>query len=64
MADWGDTTEEEILSGKHGSTWEYMASKILAEKATWKFAEEHPSLDVTTSKCKVLQNTWTKFVTK
>lgn len=60
MTDWGDATEEDILSGKFGSTWEYMASKILAEKATWKFAEENPSIDVTTSRFKVLQIPWTK----
>jgi hypothetical protein len=50
LADWGNATEEEVLSGKNGAMWEYLGSKILAEKAAWKFAEDNPTLDMSTSK--------------
>jgi hypothetical protein len=30
--------------------WVYVASKILAERAAWAFAEQNPSLDLATSK--------------
>lgn len=29
--------------------WIYLTTKVLAEKAAWKFAEEHPELDLATS---------------
>ncbi|KAJ7679295.1 hypothetical protein DFH06DRAFT_1033040 [Mycena polygramma] len=45
---WGTATEEEVLSGKHDALWNYLASKILAERAAWAFAESHPSIDLTT----------------
>lgn len=28
--------------------WVYVASKLLAERAVWEFAEKNPSLDVAT----------------
>ncbi|KAJ6459475.1 NAD-P-binding protein [Mycena vitilis] len=46
--DWGTAMEEEVLSGKHDALWNYLASKILAERAAWAFAESHPSIDLTT----------------
>ncbi|KAG6819910.1 putative secondary metabolism biosynthetic enzyme [Arthromyces matolae] len=47
-ADYGHATKEEILSGKHNPTWVYLASKIIAEEAAWKFASSHPQLNLTT----------------
>ncbi|KAJ7500328.1 NAD-P-binding protein [Mycena galericulata] len=46
--DWGSVTEEELLSGNNSPLWNYLATKILAEAAAWKFAGEHPSVDLTT----------------
>ncbi|KAF8066905.1 hypothetical protein FPV67DRAFT_1214771 [Lyophyllum atratum] len=47
-SDWGHTTREEVLSGKHDALWVYLATKLLAEQAAWKFAEAHPQLDLST----------------
>lgn len=46
--DWGDVTEE-VITGSHDPLWVYIASKTLAERAVWTYAEENPSLDVATS---------------
>ncbi|KAF8640225.1 hypothetical protein AX16_010122 [Volvariella volvacea WC 439] len=47
-ADWGETTKEEVLSGvySHDPLKIYIATKVLAEKATWEFAEQNPELDL------------------
>ncbi|KAJ7883976.1 hypothetical protein B0H13DRAFT_1890195 [Mycena leptocephala] len=42
--DWGTVTEEELLTGNNNAVWNYLATKILAERAAWEFAESHPSL--------------------
>ncbi|KAF8640305.1 hypothetical protein AX16_010200 [Volvariella volvacea WC 439] len=49
-SDWGQVTKEDVLIGKysHDSMRAYIASKILAEKAAWEFAEQHPELDLAT----------------
>ncbi|GLB45546.1 putative 3-beta hydroxysteroid dehydrogenase/isomerase family protein [Lyophyllum shimeji] len=44
--DWGNVTEEEFLSGNHDPMWTYLAAKILAERAAWKFAANEPALDL------------------
>ncbi|KAJ7759449.1 hypothetical protein DFH07DRAFT_958049 [Mycena maculata] len=33
---------------ENGPLWNYLATKILAEAAAWKFADDHPSVDLTT----------------
>lgn len=48
--DWGETTREEVIAKAADPYFVYFASKILAEKAVWEFAKEHPELDVATSK--------------
>ncbi|KAJ7082355.1 hypothetical protein B0H15DRAFT_932660 [Mycena belliarum] len=48
FTDWGNVTEEDLLNGNHSPLWNYLATKILAETAAWKFATAHPSLDLTT----------------
>ncbi|KAG6829953.1 hypothetical protein H0H92_002857 [Tricholoma furcatifolium] len=45
---YGHATKEEVLSGKYDPLEVYLASKILAEQATWEFAASHPELDLTT----------------
>lgn len=47
-SDWGRVTREEVLSGEHNPIWVYLATKILSEQAAWKFADEHPELDLST----------------
>lgn len=49
--DWNPATTEQVLSGKHNKNplWLHGAVKSLAEQEIWKFADEHPELDVTTS---------------
>ncbi|THH12756.1 hypothetical protein EW146_g7395 [Bondarzewia mesenterica] len=44
--DWGRVTREQILDGTHDSLWVYVATKIMAEQAAWRFAEEHRELDL------------------
>ncbi|KAK7017652.1 NAD(P)-binding protein [Favolaschia claudopus] len=46
--DWGNVSEADILDGGHTPFWNYLGSKILAESAAWKYAEEHPEIDLTT----------------
>ncbi|KAJ7575095.1 hypothetical protein C8J56DRAFT_901555 [Mycena floridula] len=44
--DWSPVTREEAV--QHGGLTAYRASKSLAEKALWEFADAHPNVDVTT----------------
>lgn len=46
LIDWGEVTREQALAKKDDAYYVYFASKIIAERAMWKFAEEHPKLDV------------------
>ncbi|KLO17162.1 NAD-P-binding protein [Schizopora paradoxa] len=47
--DWNPiASEEAILVGEHDSYWVYAASKTIAEKRAWSFAEAHPDADITT----------------
>ncbi|KAF5367912.1 hypothetical protein D9757_007763 [Collybiopsis confluens] len=48
--DWGSVVEDDIYNKEHDARgmWVYVASKILAEKAAWKFAAENPSIDLAT----------------
>jgi len=48
--DWNDVTVEQVLDGSHNSEvfWIYGAVKTIAEQELWKFADEHPEIDVTT----------------
>ncbi|RDX45373.1 NAD(P)-binding protein [Lentinus brumalis] len=45
---YGKATREDIIHGNHNPFYTYMGSKILAEEAAWKFAEEHPEFDLAT----------------
>ncbi|KAF8640261.1 hypothetical protein AX16_010156 [Volvariella volvacea WC 439] len=47
-ADWGQVTKEEVLSGVYSTNplKVYVASKILAERAAWEFAEQNPAVDL------------------
>jgi nucleoside-diphosphate-sugar epimerase len=47
-AGWNDTTAEEALVSGLPTLLLYAASKALAEKEVWKFADEHPDLNITT----------------
>lgn len=47
--DWNPATKEETLSGKHDASYAYGAAKNIAEQELWKFADEHPEMDITTS---------------
>ncbi|KLO12866.1 NAD(P)-binding protein [Schizopora paradoxa] len=48
--DWNDVTVEQVLDGSRDSNpiWIYGAVKTIAEQALWKFADEHPEIDITT----------------
>ena len=46
--DWGKTTREEIIATEANPLFVYCGTKILAELAAWKFAEEHRALDLAT----------------
>ncbi|KAJ4858042.1 NAD dependent epimerase/dehydratase family domain-containing protein [Trichoderma breve] len=48
--DWNSATTEQVLSGKHNKNpvWLHGAAKSLAEQEIWKFADDHPEVDVTT----------------
>ncbi|KAJ7284724.1 hypothetical protein C8J57DRAFT_1169845 [Mycena rebaudengoi] len=46
--DWGVVAREELLSGNNNPLWNYLATKILSEKAAWDFAEAHPTIDLVT----------------
>ncbi|TFY81784.1 hypothetical protein EWM64_g2229 [Hericium alpestre] len=45
---WNEATREEALSPDASSPFVYATSKALAEKEIWKFAKEHPDVDITT----------------
>ncbi|RDX55168.1 NAD(P)-binding protein [Lentinus brumalis] len=45
---YGKTTREDLINGNHDPFYIYMGSKILAEEAAWKFAEENPQFDLAT----------------
>ena len=49
--DWNDVTVEQVLDGSRDSDpiWIYGAVKTIAEQQLWKFADEHPEIDITTS---------------
>jgi nucleoside-diphosphate-sugar epimerase len=46
--EWNPLTEETVLASGNG-TLVYTVAKTKAEQALWKFAEEHPELNLTTS---------------
>lgn len=58
LADWSPATAEGALSGKHDfdAAYIYSAAKVTAEKEIWKFADEHPEMDITTSEWARLTN--------
>ncbi|RPD55635.1 NAD(P)-binding protein [Lentinus tigrinus ALCF2SS1-7] len=45
---YGKADREDLINGNHHPLYTYLGSKILAEEADWKFAEEHPELDLAT----------------
>ncbi|TFK54316.1 NAD(P)-binding protein [Heliocybe sulcata] len=45
---WGKTTREQALAKGDDVMYVYLASKILAEKAAWGYAQSHPELDLST----------------
>jgi nucleoside-diphosphate-sugar epimerase len=47
-AEWGTVTMEEVRAKAEDTVYVYFASKIFAERALWKFAAEHPQLDIAT----------------
>ena len=49
LTDWGKTSTEDVLKEGNASIYTYSAYKTLSEQAAWKFAEEHPGLDLATS---------------
>ena len=64
--DWNDVTREDVINGNSVSAeeavaglqawtsfWLYTAAKTLAERALWEFADEHPDIEVATSKITV-----------
>ncbi|KAG6810796.1 hypothetical protein H0H92_010308 [Tricholoma furcatifolium] len=46
--DWGVVSREETEKHAEDPFYVYFASKVLAEKAIWDFAEKHPKLDIAT----------------
>ncbi|KAI1791866.1 NAD-P-binding protein [Ganoderma leucocontextum] len=44
--DWGKTSEEDVLKEGNTNLYTYSGYKTLSEQAAWKFAEEHPELDL------------------
>jgi len=46
--DWTEVTYEETTDGTRDPMFVYGAAKTLAERAAWKFAEEHPEINLTT----------------
>lgn len=44
--DWGNVTEDEFVDQSENRMWAYMAAKILAERAAWRYAEGEPALDL------------------
>ncbi|KAF5381745.1 hypothetical protein D9615_005640 [Tricholomella constricta] len=47
-SDWGVVSREEVEKKADDPYYVYFASKLLAEKAIWEFAKEHPQLDLAT----------------
>lgn len=47
-ADWNTVTVEEALAPGANPLTVYGAEKTLAEKFAWKFADEHPEVEITT----------------
>lgn len=47
--DWNPLTREIALTPGTDPMWVYATTKTLAEREIWKFAEEHPEVDITTS---------------
>ncbi|RDX51304.1 NAD-P-binding protein [Lentinus brumalis] len=45
---YGQATREDLINGNHNPLYTYCGTKILAEQAAWKFAEEHPEIDLAT----------------
>ena len=43
--DWNTTTKEDVLNAPRDDFIAYTTSKVLAERALWKFAETHPEID-------------------
>ncbi|ETW81018.1 hypothetical protein HETIRDRAFT_440578 [Heterobasidion irregulare TC 32-1] len=46
--DWNPSTVEQALDGTRDPGFIYSAAKTAAEREVWKFADEHPDVDVTT----------------
>ncbi|KAI0364366.1 NAD-P-binding protein [Pilatotrama ljubarskyi] len=46
--DWGVTSREDVMQEGRTPLYVYCATKILAELAAWRFAEEHRGLDLAT----------------
>lgn len=47
--DWLPTTRESVLSQENPDPLViYQAQKVLSEQAAWKFAEEHPHIEMAT----------------
>ncbi|KAH8114399.1 NAD(P)-binding protein [Phellopilus nigrolimitatus] len=46
--DWNPATREQVLDGKHHPLWVYSGAKTISEQEVWKFADEHPEVDITT----------------
>ncbi|KLO10740.1 NAD(P)-binding protein [Schizopora paradoxa] len=48
--DWNEVTKESVLDGTHenDALCVYSASKAIAERELWKFADAHPEVDITT----------------
>ncbi|THH07413.1 hypothetical protein EW145_g3401 [Phellinidium pouzarii] len=45
--DWNPATREQVLDGKHHSLWVYCGAKTISEQEVWKYADEHPEVDIT-----------------
>ena len=50
LIDWNPATKEAALSGERDPAWIYSAAKTVAEQEVWKFADEHPEIDITARK--------------
>ena len=48
--DWGKAPEEDFAKNEGDAMWNYVATKIVAERAAWDFAKENPKLDLAISK--------------
>lgn len=48
MTDWNGIIREQALEKGRELDFIYSASKGLAEKEVWKFADEHPDINITT----------------